>query len=653
MLDDLLLQLLLLIGAALAAVMLLQRMGMPSSLGYLVVGALLGPHALDLAPDADNSRRLAEFGIVFLLFTTGLTFSLPRILAMRNQVFGLGTAQVFLTSVVIGVIAWLVGLDPVPAFVVGAVFAQSSTTVMSKQLTDQGEEETRHGRLGIAMSVFQDVTAVPLLVLIMVLSDGGGDGNGVLLPLGIAMVKLVAAIAIIYLAGSRILRPLFHRVAARRSAEMFTLAVLLATLTAAAVTNAFGLSLALGAFLAGMLLGDTEFRHQIESTIRPFRDVLVGLFFVTVGMLADFRVWVDLWGWIVAAAAVLLGVKVLLVTAIVRWSGIDLRTSLRIGIVLAVGGEFGLALLSIALGSEVIDPHNAQIALNAVLLSIAAAPFFIRHNGALAERLTPAPLAAAGAPTVTADMPAPEGHIIICGYGRIGQSVSRLLQQEQQAFIALDSNPALVREAHTAGQPVFYGDAGERDILEAVGLMSARLLVISLDDLSAARKILVHARALRPGLPILVRARDESTVEELTAAGATEVVAETLEAGLMIAAQVLLLAGVAPARVSRLIVTRQQDRYQLIRELFDGDDWLSDVDSRGHLHSTLLPAEARAVGRRLGEIELPCQRVQAVVRGGEPLPGPLAEVELQPEDVVVLFGDQQSVEASERMLLLG
>jgi len=651
---NLLLQLLLLLAAALLAVTLLQRLRMPSSLGYLLVGVILGPHALALTPDADSSRALAEFGIVFLLFTTGLNFSLPRILAMRHQVFGLGTAQVFLCSIVVGAIAWLAGLEPVAAFVVGAVFAQSSTTVISKQLMEQGEDETRHGRLGVAMSVFQDVTAVPLLVLILVLGDASG---GIVMPLLLALIKIVVAITVIYFAGRWLLRPLFHRVAERRSAELFTLAVLLVTLTAAAITNAFGLSLALGAFLAGMMLGDTEFRHQIESTIRPFRDVLVGLFFITVGMLADFRVWPELWGWILAGTATLLLVKTALVTAIVRWSGIDMRTALRIGILLAVGGEFGLALVSLALGADVIDGRSAQIALNSVLVSIAIAPFFIRHNGALATGLTPQPVAAAGAPTVTDELRDLREHIIICGYGRIGQNVGRFLQEEQIDFVAIDTDPSLVREAHAAGLPIFCADAGERDILEAVGMNAARLLVISLDDLTTARKVLGHVRALRPELPVLVRTRDESPVEELSHLGATEVVAETLEAGLMIGVQVLLLAGVAPQKVMQRITGQHTDRYRLLRELFGSADWVSGaLEENGDgalLHSVPLPAGAQAVGRRVGELMLPCQHLHAVVRNGDTLAEPLETIELRADDVLVLFGTADQIDASEKLLLAG
>lgn len=337
-------EILILLIFSVVVVAIFNRLRLPSSLGYLLVGIIAGPHALALVQDAENIRILAEFGIVFLLFTIGLNFSLPQIMAIRHTVFGFGTSQVVLTTAVVACIAWLAGLSPAAAFVIGAVFAQSSTTIISKQLLEQDEDKSRHGRLSIAMSVFQDVTAVPFVVIIPVL--GTVASGAIALPLGMALFKALSAIMIAYFAGHWLLRPLFHEVAARRSPELFTLTVLLVTLVAAGTTQALGLSMALGAFLAGMMLGDTEFRHQIESTIRPFRDVLLGLFFVTIGMLLNISIIPAIWHWAAVSAVGLILVKTILVFMIVRIGGIDPATAIRIGIVLAVGGEFGFALLA-------------------------------------------------------------------------------------------------------------------------------------------------------------------------------------------------------------------------------------------------------------------------------------------------------------------
>lgn len=651
-------ELMMLLAISVVAVVVFQRLRMPSSLGYLLVGALVGPHALGLVPDAEHNRVFAEFGIVFLLFTIGLNFSLPQILAMRHLVFSQGTAQVALTTAVVGLIAWLLGLSPAAAFVVGAVFAQSSTIIISKQLAEQGEEQSRHGRLGVAMSVFQDVTAVPFVVVIPVL--GAAATGAVAGLLGLALLKAVAAFAAVYFAGRWLLRPLFHEVAARRSPELFTLTVLLVILLAAGTTEALGLSMALGAFLAGMMLGDTEFRHQIESTIRPFRDVLLGLFFVTIGMLLDVSALPAIWHWAVLGAAGLLLVKTLLVVLIVRVAGIDLGTAVRTGIVLAVGGEFGLALLAIGLGSAVISPEHAQIVLMSVLFSMIGAPFLIRHNGWIASRIVKRPVASVEGVPKASDAPPGQrghviGHVIICGYGRIGQNVGHFLEEEGVPFVALDLDSSLVREAHACGIPVYYGDACERDMLEALGIAHARLLVVSYDDLGSARKVLHHARSLRPDLKIMVRTRDEAPVDELLGLGATEVVAETLEASIMIASHALLLADVPADRVIWRMRDAQANRYQLLREIYRTDDPVVGVANgsraQNRLDSVVLTEACAAIGRRLADLHLPGCRLHALVREGVRETSPSPETVLRSNDILVLFGTPENLEKCVAFLL--
>lgn len=644
-----------LLAAAVLAVVAFQRQRMPSSLGYLLVGIALGPHALGLLDDTRQTRALAEFGIVFLLFTIGLNYSLPQLLAMRHQVFGLGTAQVAFTTAVVAVLAWIAGLPPAAAFVIGAVFAQSSTTLISKQLAEQGETDSRHGRLGVAMSVFQDVTAVPFVVVIPVL--GTAAAASLVGPLAIALLEAIAAFALILVVGRRLLRPVFHEVAARRSPELFTLTVLLVTLAAAAVTQALGLSMALGAFLAGMVLGDTEFRHQVESAIRPFRDVLLGLFFVTIGMLADPAALPAIWHWAILNALGLLLAKALLVAAIVRLARIDVGTAVRTGIVLAVGGEFGFALLSIALSAEVISPHHAQIALASVLFSMIAGAFFIRFNGAIARHLVPRPVGPAeGLPQPGAGLLALRDHVIVCGYGRIGQNVGRFLEEEGIPYVALDLEPSRVRAAHASGLPVYYGDSAERDILEALGASAARLVVISHDDLGAARRTLQHLRSLEPAIPVMVRARDESHAEELLSLGATEVVPETLESALMIASHVLLLAGVDPARVVARMREAQANRYQLLRQYFGGAGVGAAAPGEQdatleRLHSVSLGPGAAAIGRRLGDVLQADVQAQTLVRGGNRQLAPDPDTMLQEDDVVVLFGPGAAVARASGALL--
>lgn len=647
-------QILFLLGTTVAAVLLLQRLRVPTVLAYLLVGFLVGPHTPGPTLDPAPVKLLAEFGIVFLLFTIGLSFSIPQLHALRHLVLGLGTAQVALTTLVVAVLAWLGGLPPAAAFVVGAVFAQSSTTIISRQLAELGEEQTRHGRLSIAMSVFQDVTAVPFLVIIPVLGtavSAAALGSA----LGFALAKAVFAVLLVFFLGRWLLRPFFHRVAERRSAELFTLTVLFVVLGSAAITYALGLSMAFGAFLAGMMLGETEFRHQVESSIRPFRDVLLGLFFVGVGMLFDPLAALDVWGWVLAGTLVLLGVKVVLVAAITRPAGIDPITAWRTGLTLAVGGEFGFALLAIGIDAGVVGMREGQGVLTAVLLSMILGAFLIRHNQALALRLAPAAPGGAATPLVLpSDGALLSGHAIICGYGRIGQNVGHVLEQESIPFVALDLNAERVRQATRAGERVFFADGSERDILEAVGLASARLLVISHNDLPAALRTLHHVRAARPELPVMVRTRDETHVDALREAGATEVVPETLEAGLMIATHALLLLDVPLKRVLRRFQGQRSIRYRLLRELFRSDEagWGEDTElGSGRVIPVIVPPNGSAAGRTLAELALGPVELVALVRKGRRRLAPSPETRLEIGDTVVLSGSIADLDAAERLLL--
>jgi monovalent cation:H+ antiporter-2, CPA2 family len=653
---DQLAQVLLLLGVAVAVVVLFHRLRVPSSLGYLLVGVLLGPYTIGPVIDMAQVRGLAEFGIVFLLFTIGLNFSLPQLHALRHQVLGLGTGQVVFTTAVVGLAGWLGGLHPAAAFVIGAVFAQSSTTIIGKQLAEQDEANSRHGRLGLAMSVFQDVTAVPFVVVIPVL--GVAAGADVLAgKLGWALAQAIAAFALVFFVGRWLLRPLFHIVAERRSPELFTLTVLLVALAAAWTTSSLGLSLAFGAFLAGMMLGETEFRHQVEATIRPFRDVLLGLFFVGIGMLFDPTILPQIWPWALAGALALLISKSVLVASMVARTGVDGLTAWRTGLLLAVGGEFGFALLAIALDAHVIDTGIGQIALTSVLFSMIAGPFLIRYNHAIAERLP------FGSSVRSADRDTPQlkagvvadlhDHVIVCGYGRIGQSVGHFLEEENIPYIALDLDAVRVRQAHAAGEPVYYGDASERDVLDALGLERARLLVISHGDIAAAHQALHHLQRVRPDLPVMVRTRDEQHVEQLLAAGAIEVVPETLEAGLMIASQALLLLDVPLSRVVRRIQAQRSGSYQLLRQMFRGDDAARSPseDDAYRLRSVSIPPESPAVGRALSQLDLEGFTVTSLVRAGKRRHRPSMDTVILGGDVLVLFGPSSRTQQAERSLL--
>lgn len=534
-------QILLLLAVAVAVVLAFQRLHIPTSLGYLLVGVILGPNTIGPTVYVPQFEVLAQFGVVFLLFTIGLSFSLPQLQALRHQVLGLGTGQVVFTTVVVGLIVWLAGLPAAAAFVIGAVFAQSSTTIIGSQLAEQGEENSHHGRFGLAMSVFQDVTAVPFLVIIPVLalSVSAGALAG---ELGWALVKAVAAFALVFFVGRWLLRPLFHMVAERRSAELFTLAVLLVALLAAWTTSNFGLSLAFGGFLAGMMLGETEFRHQIESTTRPFRDVLLGLFFVGIGMRFDPIAIIPIWHWAVAGMLLIVVSKTLIVAAMVRMSGMDPQTAWRTGLMLAVGGEFGLALVAIALDSNVIDAQLGQIAMTSVLLSMVVGAFLIRFNGVIATWLVRKPHAESlDVPALAQVAEATERQVVIGGYGRVGHAVAVLLQSSGVPFVAFDVDPKRVAQGRADGHAVLYGDISDPELLAAIHVERAALVVITVDQPTTALRAMAFLRKTCPQVPVIARARDMETSSRLLDAGAVHAYPETIEASLRLGATALQL----------------------------------------------------------------------------------------------------------------
>lgn len=656
MVQETLTQILLLLGVTIVILLGFRRLSIPGSLGFLVVGILLSTKTAGPAIQSDAIGTIAEFGIVFLLFSIGLGFSVSQIYALRHTIFKLGTAQVVMTTAIVAVLAWLLGLSAVTAFVIGAIFAQSSTTIILKQLVDQGENMTRHGRLGTTMSVFQDITAVPFVVIIPAL--GLAATHEIAGELVIALFKAALAFAAVLVIGRRLLRPLFQLVARDRSLELFTLTVLFVSLAAAFLTKSLGLSMAFGGFLAGMVLAETEFRHQVESAIRPFRDVLLGLFFISIGMLVDPAQLPDIWMQALGGALGLLLIKLLLVTAIVRFSGVEFQTALRTGMVLAVGGEFGFALIAIALEGGVIDGQVAQIVLNSVFFSMLIAPFLIKFNQPLARivcRILPVPDVVYSVEEVPEPAVPGSDHVIICGYGRIGQVVSRFLEEEDIEFVALDLDPGIVRDARLAGRPVYFGDSSEPAVLESAGLIDASLMIIAHDDQTAAVRTLRNARAINPTLPMVVRTRDESQLKELRDAGATEVIPETLEAGMMIAWHALMVMDVPLERVARHLEEQRMDRYAMVRKLFRsavGVRWPTSEEGRERLHSVVLDSGSPAVGHTLEELNIEADGVTVpiLVREGSRQNNPPENQPLLPGDVLVLLGTDHGLDRVESRL---
>lgn len=556
-------EILVLLTLAVAVVLVFQKLKIPTSLAYLLVGVILGPYTAGMAVDVPAFSALAEFGVVFLLFTIGLNYSLPQLHAMRHQVLGLGTAQVALTTALVSIIVWLAGVPGPAAFVIGAVFAQSSSTIIGSLLAEQGEDNSPHGRLGLAMSVFQDVTAVPFLVIIPVLGVAASAeviaGN-----LGLAVAKALFAFGVVFFAGRWLMRPLFNTVARRRSAEVFTLAVLLVALAAAWTTSALGLSLAFGAFLAGMMLGETEFRHQVESSIRPFRDVLLGLFFVGVGTLFDPSVLPAIWHWAILGAVLILLSKILIVTGMVYRSSRDALMSWRAGLLLAVGGEFGFALLSIALASNVIDNNLGQIALTSVLFSMIVGAFLIRFNNQLSNLIAPRSDPAEQIRQLPENIP--ERPVILAGFGRVGLAVAILLKSKNIPFVAFDTDVVRIGEMRRKGFNVLYGDISDPDLLVAIRIERATLVIITVDQAAIALRAVAQVRRRCPQVPVIARARDLAASAALIDMGATQAYPETIEASLRMGTKALDMLNVPSEEIDVLLQELRAWRYSPLLE---------------------------------------------------------------------------------------
>lgn len=628
---------LILLTCSVLAVLAFRRLHLPSILGYLLVGVVVGPHALGLLDDSELIHLLAEIGVVFLLFTIGLEFSISQFWSMRRVVVGLGGAQVVLSSVIGALIAWLSGLGWAGAVVAGGALALSSTAIVVKQLDEQLELHSRHGRLALGVLLFQDLAVVPFLVAIPILASGQLDGMWQ--QFGIALLKGVAALGIMLAAGRWIMRPLFHGVAAARSTELFTLSVLLVTLTAAWVTNLLGLSLALGAFLAGMMLSETEYRHQIETEIRAFRDVLMGVFFVSIGLQLDVSALLALWPWVLLMLSGLIVGKGLLIMLLTRLAGYEPGVALRTGMALAQGGEFGFALLALALNRGLLSAENSQAILATVILSMALAPVLLRYNGRAAKalfarsyiksRITQTRQLGWAAREVS-------DHVILCGFGRVGQNLARFLRGEGIEYVALDLDPYIIRDAWEAGEHVFYGDSTHGEILRAAGLSRARLLVITFNEAHTAERIILQTRKRRAEIPILVRTLEERDLDRLEQAGATAVIPEILESSLLIARAMLERLDVAPEEIDELIERERADRYRSLRGRFRGEtEQLAEA-----LHSVTIHDDSAAIGKTLRDFDFDARgvHVEALRRAGIRGEEPDAELQLASGDVLVLRG---------------
>jgi CPA2 family monovalent cation:H+ antiporter-2 len=648
---------LLLLAAAVVVVAVFRTLGLPPILGYLLVGAVLGPHAAGWVPDTEETRHLAEFGVVFLMFSIGLEFSLARLYSMKRIVFGLGAAQVIVSTLIATLLARLLGIPWLAGLALGGALAMSSTAMLSKLLTERGELDAPHGREVIGVLLFQDIAVVPLLVMIPAFSQPVEAMAEALL---LAAVKAAILLALVLFVGQRALSAWFYMVARRKSAELFMLNVLLITLGLAWLTELAGLSLALGAFTAGMLIGETEYRYQVEEDIKPFRDVLLGLFFVAIGMRLDVLQILAQW-WLVGAILFgLLTIKLAVVGLASRLLGSSPGTALRSGLWLCAGGEFGFVILARGSDVKLLGPEVLQPLLAAMVLSLMLAPLIIHFSERLVFRFVASEwlLRSMQLTQLAAQSLASDKHAILCGYGRTGQHLARFLEAEGISYMALDLDPERVREASVAAEAVSFGDAAKKETLLAAGLSRARVVVVTFADIDAALRVIHRVRELRPDVAIVARAREQDDIEKLYAAGAAEVVPEALESSVMLATHALALSGIPMHKVIKRLREMREHHYALLRGFFhgatDAGAHLADAD-QPRLHAVTLTPGVWAIGRAIGEIDLAKVGADATAIRRRTQRALKLDPALQliEGDVVVLIGTAAAVNAGEERLLRG
>ena len=649
--------------AAVSGVVACRSLKLPPTLGYLAVGVVIGPHALALAENSEVVRYLGEFGVVFLMFVIGLEFNLPKLRSMRRHVFGLGLLQVVLTMLLVTLGSlFLASMAPTlwkmnwqTALALSGAIAMSSTAIVVKLLKERLELDSEHGKRVMGVLLFQDLAVVPLLVLIPAL---GTSPDKLFMALALAGLKAAVLVGLLLSGGQRIMRWWLTIVARRKSEELFVLNLLLVTLALAWLTERAGLSLALGAFIAGMLISETEYKHQVETDIRPFHDVLLGLFFISIGMMLDWRIVLERWPLVLVLATLPVLFKLLLVTALARLLGATAGVSLRTGLYLAQAGEFGFVLLSLAQGSQLVPSSLLNPILASMVLSMLATPFIIMQSNRIVMRLVSSDWLQQSLQMTTIARKSinTNKHVIICGYGRCGQNLGHMLEREGIQYMALDLDPDRVRQAAAAGDSVVFGDAVRMQALMAAGLARASAVVVTYLDTASALKVLANTRAHAPTVPVIVRTVDDHDLETLRAAGATEVVPEAIEGSLMLASHALALVGVPMRRVIRVVQDQRDARYNLLRGYFRGadDDTVNERDEE-RLASVTLPMEASNAGQPLGALALHAVGVQVLSlrRGSGKTLAAHDSLLIEGGDTLVLSGKPAALALAEEKLLRG
>ncbi|GAC06106.1 cation:proton antiporter [Paraglaciecola chathamensis] len=646
-----------LMAVAVASVWLFKRINLPPILAYLYCGILAGPDLLALFEHPEDMQTFAELGVVFLLFSLGLEFSLPKMIAMRQMVFGVGLGQMLLTTVAFMGISMLLGVGLPAAIIVGSIVALSSTAIVIKQTNDMGILNTSRAQMAVSILLFQDLAVVPLLIVVPLLAIDGGQSLGVAISLSI--VKGVVVVFILMSVGKWILPRVFTEVAQTRTDELFVLTTILVALMAAGLTYSFGLSMALGAFLAGMMLGESQYKYQLEADIRPFRDILMGLFFITIGMRLNLTDLLAQWHWALLGLGGMLLIKVIIIRLAGGLFGVPKEDAWAAGFKLCQMGEFSFVIAALAVDHNILSTQVGSLILSIGILSMAMTPWLVTRSSDFAKRIVNAPAPALEASeTLASQHEQMHDHVIIMGFGRVGQSVSRLLKSEAIPYLVIDADPVRVHESQSAGQPVYFGDVRQKDILRAVGIERAKLVLITFDEHNKAMAVIQLISSLYPDLPIVVRTRKDYRMSELYSAGASQVVPEILEGSLMLVSQVLHLSGIPMSRILKRVRKERKGHYGNMHGFFPGETTELSYEKQDKLefmHAVVIANNAFAVGKSLTELNITRSgvKVKGLRRDNIELESPPSDTVLSIGDVLVISGRPRRVERAERFLLEG
>jgi monovalent cation:H+ antiporter-2, CPA2 family len=643
--------LLLLLLASVPIAFIFHRLRLPTIVGFMITGVLIGPHALGLIKDVQAIEVLAEIGVALLLFTIGLEFSLRRILVMRRLVLLGGGLQVILTALLVTGVAYLLGRPVNEAVFFGFLFALSSTAIVLKSYIDRAEIDAPHGRAGVGILLFQDLSIVPMMLMIPILSGREGTSPAkIALTLGIA----VAAIAVIIFAARTVVPYLLYHIVRLRSPEVFIISVVLLSLGTSWLTSQAGLSLALGAFIAGIVLSESEYSHQIVADILPFRDVFNSLFFISIGMLLSLSALAyDVFTVLAWVGALTLG-KALLVLAVVRLLGYSLRVSTMTALGLAQIGEFSFILAKAGLPQGLLSEPDYQRFLAASILSMIATPFLIKAAPAIGYALQSvfarASLLEQSVTGFDAQEPHMRGHVVIIGYGLNGRNLAKVLRQTGVPYLVMELNPEAVRQARAHGERIVYGDATRKEVLHHIGLEHARILVLAISDPVASRHTVWLARQINSDIHIIVRTRYMAEISDLRALGANEVIPEEFETGIEIFSRVLREYGIARHVIQRQVAAIRNEGYQMLRTpslpIVDINE-IAEALKSASTETLFVEADSSAVGKTIGELKLRKKTgvtIIAITRDGHTEINPGPETAIQAEDVLVLLGGTEQID---------